>query len=243
MKIIFIRILNFAIFCLNVLLLVDTLKKRNKIIQIENEEERLKFSYNEIKSFKHDFCNILQAMYGYIIMKDMNGLTDMFNSLKNEWCCIKNGEDLNRKNINNPSIYSILNNKYKFIIDNGIKAQIDINADLKKINLNDFELTRIIGILMDNAIEAAEKSNDKKVLIQFKYDKLNNRNLIYIKNSCDDYIDCSKIFENNYSTKEDTNNHGFGLWKARQIVNAHSNVNLYTYKDKLFTQKLEIYNK
>ena len=243
MKIIFYEVLDLTLLTFNIILIIDIIKKKNKINQIESEEERLKFNYDEIRGFKHDFCNIMQAMYGYVIMKDINGLSDMFNSLKNEWRLVKNSEDLNRKIVNNPGIYSILNNKYKCIRDNGIKVKLDVNADLKKISLNDFELTRIIGILMDNAIEAAEKSNDKKIFVQFRYDKLNNRNLIYIKNSCDNNIDCKKIFENDYSTKEDNENHGLGLWKAKQIVNAHNNVNLYTYKDKLFTQKLEIYNK
>ena len=73
-------------------------------------------------------------------------------------------------------------------------------------------------------------------------DKFNNRNLIVIENPCKNYlVDIKKIYEKGFSSKKDKISHGLGLWKVKQILKKNKNIQIYTSRDKLFKQQLEIY--
>ena len=105
--------------------------------------------------------------------------------------------------------------------------------------MKNYELTRIVGILLDNAIEASKECKHKHINIAFRKD--NYRQLLIIENTYNDkQISMDKIFEKNYSTKQ--HNTGLGLWEVRRILNKHSHLNLHTTKnEQYFSQQLEIY--
>ena len=107
--------------------------------------------------------------------------------------------------------------------------------------LTQSEFARILGILLDNAIEAAEKSKEKLINISFRKDERNNRNLILIENSyANKDVDTEEIFNKGFTEKE--NHTGIGLWEVRKILSKNNNINLFTSKtDDLFKQQLEIY--
>ena len=119
-------------------------------------------------------------------------------------------------------------------------ARIDntSSVDINKINLDSYHLTKILGIFLDNAIEASKECSKKIINISFKYS--NNKQLILVENTyLNKNISIKKIFEKNFSSK--LNHSGLGLWEVNKIVNKHKNLNLYTITDKnFFKQKLEI---
>ena len=104
-----------------------------------------------------------------------------------------------------------------------------------------YEFTRILGILLDNAIEASSECIEKIINIVFRNDEKNSRQIVLIENTYNNKnVNIDKIFEKGISGKE--NHTGLGLWEVRQILNKNNNLNLHTNKSKdLFTQQLEIY--
>ena len=104
-----------------------------------------------------------------------------------------------------------------------------------------YEFARILGILLDNAIEASSESEEKIINITFRNDTKNNRQLITIENTYKNKdIDTEKIFEKGVTEKE--NHTGLGLWEVRKILNKNNNANLFTSKtDNFFSQQLELY--
>lgn len=104
-----------------------------------------------------------------------------------------------------------------------------------------YEFARILGILLDNAIEASCECEEKTINITFRNDIKNNRQLITIENTYNNKdIDTEKIFEKGISQKE--NHTGLGLWEVRKILKKNNNVNLFTSKtDTFFSQQLELY--
>ena len=151
---------------------------------------------------------------------------------------------LDPKIINNPAVYSIITNKYYKAQEENIRMNMEIMLDFNDLNISTYELCRILGILLDNAIEAAKMCEEKIINIQVRRDFKVKRNLIIIENTYKEQnINIDKIFEKGYSTKNaDKDSHGLGLWNIRRILQKNNNLNLFTTtKEKLFSQQLEIY--
>ena len=197
--------------------------------------------HDNIRCFKHDFSNIVQAIGGYIQTDDMVGLKKYYTQLLGDCQKVSNLNVLNPEVINNPAIYSLITSKYHLAEENGISFHVDFFFDLKTLNMKEYEFARIIGILLDNAIEAAKECDEKVVNVCMRVDTKANRQIFYIENTyANKDIDTEKIYEKAYSTK--ANNTGLGLWEVRKILSKNNNLNLYTTKDdKFFKQQLEIY--
>ena len=104
-----------------------------------------------------------------------------------------------------------------------------------------YEFSRILGILLDNAIEESEKCEDRLINIKFRNEQNKNRQVVIVENTyINKDINIDEIFNKGFSGKE--NHSGLGLWEVRNILKKNNNLNLYTSKDdKMFKQQLEIY--
>jgi two-component system sensor histidine kinase AgrC len=229
-----------------------SLSRTNKLeITTEKLEEEKLYNktitilYDNIRGFKHDFNNIVQAIGGYISTENIEGLKDYYSDLMVDCQKVNNLAILNPELINNPAVYSLLTSKYHKAEELGIKMNFEIFLDLKTLNIKIYDLTRILGILLDNSIEAASKCDEKEINITIRKDNKANRQLFIIENTyLNKDVNTDRIFEKGYTSKteKDKKNHGLGLWEVRQILKKNNNLNLYTTKDtKLFKQQLEIY--
>lgn len=233
-----------AYFFISLFSIVKT--KQLEIATIDNQNlqsynDNLKSMYDNIRAFKHDFNNIVHAIGGYVRAKDMDGLTKYYDSLFDECSSINNLSALNPETVNNPSIYAILLDKYSKAEKKNIKMELGVYIDLNTLNADIYEISRMLGILLDNSIEAAQECENKYINVRFLMDNRKNRKLIIIENTYKDKnVDTLKIFEKSYSTKP--HNTGLGLWEVNKILNKHDNLAIYTTKtDEYFSQQLEIY--
>lgn len=229
-------------FLISMYSLIRTNKLEQTSRDLETEKiynQTLTLLHDNIRCFKHDFDNIVQILGGYIDLNDMEGLKKYYKSLLKECKLTNNLNVLNPQTINNPSIYSLLNNKYYKASEDGITMNFEIFSDLSKINFNIYELSRILGILLDNALEAAKETEEKLINITFRSD--NKKQIFIIENSCaDNNISTTKIFEKGYSTKE--KNSGIGLWKVHKILSKNTDIDLFTtVKDNRFKQELSVF--
>lgn len=204
----------------------------------------LKTLHDNIRGFKHDFNNIVQAIGGYLSTNNIDGLRTYYKDLLEECQINNNLAVLNPELINNPAIYSLLADKYYKAEKLGIKMNLEVMMDLSNLNIRMYELTRILGILFDNALEAANMCDNKIINITFRKDKNRNKDLIIIQNTyVNKDVNIDRIFEKGYTSKEDNKSHGLGLWEVRKYLKKHTNLDLYTTKtDEYFTQQFEIYN-
>lgn len=233
-------LLVYFVFSMYSILRTNKLEQTAKDLETEKiYNKTLSILHDNIRCFKHDFNNIVQVIGGYIDLNDMNGLNKYYQSLLKECKLNNNLNLLNPQTINNPSIYSLLNNKYYQALQYGITMNFEIFSDLSTINFNIYEFTRILGILLDNAIEAAKETTEKIIEIQFKSDS--KKQLFIIENSCaDNNISTTKIFEKGYSTKK--NNSGIRLWKVHNILSKNTNIDLFTtVKNNKFKQELSVF--
>lgn len=135
----------------------------------------------------------------------------------------------------------MLTSKYHEADSKDIKVNMTFLLDLNTLNMKIYEFARILGILLDNAIEASTECDEKIINITFRNDTKNRRQLITIENTYSNKeVDTEMIFEKGISEKE--NHTGLGLWEVRKIIKKNNNSNLFTSKtDKFFSQQLELY--
>lgn len=231
-------------FCISIYSLSRTVKLEETSRDLEGEKlvnKSLTILHDNIRAFKHDFNNIVQAIGGYVTTNDMDGLKKYYSQLFDDCQRVNNLTTLSPEIINNPAIYSLLASKYHKADELGIKIDLEVFLDLNTLKVKVYELTRILGILLDNAIEATLECEEKFIKVEIRKDNAHHRNTIIIKNTyLNKDINLDKIFEKSYSTKP--NNTGLGLWEVRQILKKNNNLNLFTTKDdKFFIQQLEIY--
>lgn len=239
----FILLLSFLL--LSIYSFTRIIKLANTTTSLESAEEynkSLEILYDKVKGFKHDFDNIVSTLDGYIETNDMPGLKEYFKEVKKDCKITNNLSIINPRTINNPGIYSLLNNKYFKAINSGINFELEYFIDLNKLDVNLYQLSRILGILIDNAIEEAEKCKDKIINLSFIRENKNNRSIITVKNTYSNKnVDIEKIFKKGESGKE--NHSGIGLWEVKNYVSKSKNLDLFTTKDnKFFKQELTIYD-
>lgn len=212
-----------------------------KLESAEEYNKTLHILHDNVRGFKHDFDNIVTTIGGYIRTNDMEGLKSYYLQLEDDCQRVNNLYLLNPEIINNPGIYNLLTSKYHEAEAKDIKINMTFLLDLKTLKMKIYEFARILGILLDNAIEASNECEEKIINIIFRDDAKNNRQLITIENTYQNKdIDTEKIFEKGVSEKE--NHTGLGLWEVRKIIKKNNNTNLFTSKtDKFFSQQLELY--
>lgn len=196
---------------------------------------------DSLRLLKHDYNNILQAINGYILTKQYEELDTHIQKLTKGARSISSVESVSPNIINQPAIYGVVGDKYFIAADKKMKFNIDVTTDIKSIDFDFTNLSRILGILLDNAIEAAEKSDDKKVSISFTYNKRKNADSIQIKNTVKDgvNIDVNNIFNKGVSSKKVKS--GLGLWEVRKIISKTKNAQIYAeYENNVFTQNIII---
>lgn len=232
-----------AIIIINVVVMILFKRQEEKMHVLEDYNKTLTKVNDSICGFKHDFSNIIQALDGYAETDNMAGVKTMSRSILKECICTKNLESLNPNSIKNAAIYSIISNKYFLAQSKNVSMNLEIMADLKDEQELSYEISRILAILLDNAIEAASKCKNGVVNLRIlKSSKVSRKDIIVENTYCDKNLDLDKLFEKGYTSKENSiENHGLGLWNVRKILKKHNNLNLYTTKGELFSQQLEIY--
>lgn len=228
-----------SFFSLAKVMSLSTTKK--ELESAEEYNKTLHILHDNVRGFKHDFDNIVTTIGGYIKTNDMEGLEKYYSQLQEDCAKVNNLYILNPDIINNPGIYNLLTTKYSEAEEKGIKVNLTFLLDLNELHMKIYEFARILGILLDNAIDAASECDEKILNIVFRNESKNNRNIILIENTYKDKnVDLNQIFNKGISGKE--NHTGLGLWEIRQILKKNNNINLYTNKnEKYFIQQLEIY--
>lgn len=222
---------------------LDTTTRDLEEAQLYNKT--LTILHDSIRGFKHDFHNIVQSIGGYADRGDLEGLRVYYRQLLQDCGRTNNLTALNPEVINNPAIYNVMATKYHKADEIGVQINLGIFIDLNKIekHMKIYEFTRILGILLDNAIEAASECENKIIHVSFRKEQNRRRLLVIIDNTYKNKdVNVDKIYEKDFSTKSKETNSGLGLWEVRQILKKNNNLNLFTTKsEEFFSQQFEIY--
>jgi two-component system sensor histidine kinase AgrC len=244
----------FFIYCIFLGKIMDILfKSFTKELEFKNKQahfeslqrytENLENLYSEMRVFKHDYINIISSMIGYMEDNDMEGLKAHFTKnivpLSDEIGRSSSQIDL-LKNIKVPEIKGILSSKLIRAQEIGIDVKIDVVEPISNIPMGIIDIVRALGILLDNAIEGAEKC--KTPILRVGFIKREDSLIVIIVNSClEDVPPIYRLNKKGFSTKGE--NRGVGLSNLKMILDKYENVFLDTIiEDNTFLQKVTIEN-
>ena len=235
-----------AYFSVSIYSIINSTKLETTKMDLESANlqiNSLTILHDQVRSFKHDFDNIVNSIGGYVVNEDIEGLKRYYNQLLEECHKTNNLYTLSPKVVNHPAIYHMLATKYYEANQLDIQINLNVFLDLNEIEqrMKIYDFTRIFGILLDNAIDAAKECDEKILNVTFRKEISNGMLAVIIENSYKNKdVNTEEIYQKGNSSKE--NHSGLGLWKVRQILIHNNNLNLYTTKsNEFFTQQFEIY--
>lgn len=196
----------------------------------------------EQRILRHENKNNLIAIKSKIIDKDNDiEIVNYIDELLNISTKVKNEKYAKFGYLPSNGLKGLFYYKTDEAEQKGINVSINISKDIKKSVISNMDarnfrlLGNIVGVFLDNAIEASLNSDDKKMGIEIYKNKKNIE--ILISNSYNNKVDKKKIGFISYSTKG--KNRGHGLLLVNSIVKSNKIFeNEKVITNELFTQKL-----
>lgn len=246
-------IVFYAILIIPILSFIQTLKKNEELKfqahqrKIEYDmmskyAEEVKEQYQKIRKFRHDYVNILSSIENYLEQNKIEELKVFYHAhVKQTKSLFKSNmlrlDDLQK--IEAIEIQSILATKLIMAQEKKIDVQIEVSENISKnIPIDPVILIRILGILLDNAIEELETLTYGKLLVGIF--TINSDLVFIIQNNVREDIESVQLLKKQgYSTKGETR--GIGLANVEELISLEPRLLLETtIKDKLFIQKIII---
>lgn len=213
----FINFLNFYIYNLE----QESFKAQHKLKLIEtsnyayqNQIKIMNESQQKIRFLRHDFYRHINKLKNLSEENDVQSIKQYLNEMEDAVVVKKE-----YSKTGNDDVDSLLNYELSLAAEFGAEIIYDVNLP-EKLNISSFDITIILGNLMDNAIEALRNSEKKllKVNIQF------NKGIIR--------IDIENSYDPKYKKKHDGREHGIGLLSVENTLQKyHGKLDSYPYPE------------
>ena len=208
---------------------------------MEEYMQKLEESYQDMRLFKHDYVNLLSTMQLLIDEDETDKLKELFYTRILPSSHKLAGKDAiigKLSNIKILELKGILYSKILSAMNQDINFTMEIQEEIHNISMEMLDLVTVIGIFMDNAIEAALVTEDKHMTVIIIDNEVSVT--IIISNSAPDIdINLDEIYHRDITYKK--NHSGLGLYSAITILNKYNNtIHSTTYNNNIFTQTLEI---
>ena len=220
---------------------VQTQAKQKSLQDLQDYTHNLEVMYNGLRSFKHDYVNILLSLSGYI---ENGNIDELKNYFENQIFPTKNLIDrgdykLNQlSNIGVLEIKSLLCAKMIYAHESGIDVTIDIPDKVDSFLMDTVDLARILGIFLDNAIEATLETQQPQIGLNI-LQNTTGVSIIIRNRFQDNGLALHKLKQKGFSTK--TGHQGIGLSNVQKIISSYDNVLLETTMQcGCFTQHMEL---
>lgn len=239
---------NFLILCafLYMFILLFVFDVKNNNLEIENQQmlnyvTKYEKIIAEQGKANHEFKNQLMVIRGYAQMKS-DKLIEYIDSIVEDIRKAHSSYLISQLNkFPDGGIKGLLYYKLSIMNDEKISYEINVESGVKS-KLNSLSttmyknVTKILGVLLDNAIDASKKSKSKEIIINVVYKK--DKVEFTICNTYKGKIDLTNI-GNGYTTKG--KGHGYGLRLVRDIINSNNIFGLKNDLDnKFFVSKFTI---
>ncbi|GLC31513.1 sensor histidine kinase [Clostridium omnivorum] len=183
---------------------------------IKDTLEKVEDLNRVLRAQRHDFMNHLQVVHGLMEMDEYDDAKDYIEKVFN---------DIQKVNkilkTSNPAVNALLEAKVIYSEKRGIKTHVNVNSQLKNIKMPGWELCRVLGNLIDNAIYAIQQNGEQGCITIDIFEDLKQYGFKIKDNGPQiqqDIID--KIFEVGFTTKGEKGE-GMGLAITKEILNKY----------------------
>ena len=173
------------------------------------------------REFKHNLKNDLFALKSTLSKKEQEKINEIIQKYNNNYNWISNLSEIPE------GLQGLIFIKKKEAKEKNIDIVCDIKNKIKIKEQDYFIICEIVGILLDNSIEASVNAKSKSIVINLKEEK--NKMIIQIINKFKSVLDLSRITEKNYSTKKKKS--GIGLNYINKIQKNNINVDYQVIND------------
>ena len=222
---------------------IETRSKQEELQNLKHHTEELEQQQIAMRKFKQDHQNILMSMHAYIQDEDWAGLKQYYSSkvemtsatiTKNIFALDGLGK------IKLPEIKSILAGKLMMAQNThmDIHTTFEASEEIDHIAIDSIALVRMLGIILDNAIEALTELGGGKLFVGcYKWEA--GITFIVKNTCCPDMPPLQQLRKPGFSTKGEQR--GLGLFNLSELVDAYPNVSLKTgVNEGTFSQELLI---
>lgn len=187
----------------------------NKVfqIQVKNQTEMYRSiseNFDRQKKKTHEYKNQIVCIESLLANKKYLELEKYVQEIYGHF-----HKELDAINTNNVIVNAILNVKYQEADTKGIVFAFRVN-DLSQIKMDDEDVVIILSNLLNNAIEACEKCDDKKI-IKLKFVKEDDMVIIAVKNTFNHPV-CYENGEIKTSKIIKAEEHGVGIKNIIKVI-------------------------
>ncbi|MEL7656362.1 MAG: GHKL domain-containing protein, partial [Bacillota bacterium] len=236
--VILILLVNFSTFYLYDTIIAALSDKMHSLLVLEQNKyydrqlELMQASLQTTKAVKHDLKN---HMFSIRMLIENDNKEETLKYLSN--IMIDIGARTDYATSGNTIIDSIINFKFQEAEQKGIATSVELRIP-EKLDIPSFDMTIILGNLLDNAIKAAvEVKEDRYINMKIKFDK--GRLLIQADNPYSGVIHekDGKILTSN----QDKENHGIGLETVKKVIQKYDGIMNIDHSENVFSISLLMY--
>lgn len=223
--------LYFVVMISLIQILLQTMMKEQVINDKLNEQRQftqymqsLEQVNRDMQTFRHDHANILLSLRGYIENDDIIGLEKYFNNqiIRVEQQTLYKNQlfsQLDRLQI--VEIKGLISTKLLLADELSIPISVEVPQTITDISIDCLHLSRILGVFLDNAIEASTSLEVPQINLAFL--SVTNEVIIVIENKIlHNNINFQQLFTERYSTKGKSR--GLGLSSVKKTLSEYPNI-------------------
>jgi len=217
--------------------------QQDVIAQQQLYERDLEAIRQEVRAFRHDYKNLLAGLSEQADEGELNQLRTALSELDTGFDR-RIGEKIRAStqigNVRVPQVRSLLLSKLAVMVQKGIDCRLEAIYSMERVGMDVWDFTRCLGILLDNAAEAAAETETPWVEIVLLSQK--GRLSLRVSNPYIGAIDPDKIWTEGFSTKGE--GRGLGLSSYQRILKDYPHTVASTsWANGVFVQELVVEEK
>lgn len=214
--------------------------KDKQISYLSEYSHHIESLYQEIRSFRHDYTNILVSLNESIKSRNIDSVEEVYHSVleNTDKKFYQSKYDIAKlSNIQGDAMKSIVSAKLLKANSMGVAISVEIPEVIGVPNIEILDFITILSIFLDNAIEASVLSKNPSLTVAYFEDGA--QKILVIENSIETFrVNTKTIFKRGFSSKGD--NRGIGLANVKEILDKYDNVILNTTSvDYRFRQEMK----
>lgn len=214
--------------------------QRDIIAQQQLYEQSLEDIRRETRSFRHDYKNLLAGLAQQVDEGKLCALRSTLSELEADFDQ-RLGEKIQLSlqigNLRIPQVRSLLLSKLTDMQKKGVEYRLEVLYPVEAVNINVWDFVRCLGVLVDNAIEAALGAERPWVEIILLVQ--GSRVFLRVTNPYTNIIEPEKIWDDGWSTKGA--GRGLGLSGYQRVLENYPNASTCTsWENGVFVQELTV---